>query len=267
LTQTQNPRTLLGFLGSLGLNGLSLVLSLGAHGAAVGGWVAWDRLLAPTETPGDGGEEDGPVGNGGGDVGPTALQTPAAPVNVAMYQPPATPAPAPSETAAPAPRPKPKPSEAKPTEAGATASTTATETGDGTSTQEGVAGSAPRGARKPCEPTDQVTQLADTRWRVERELVDWYARHPLELEKQAGVGVHKGADGKPDGAKIFLPRCSILRHGGLKSGDIIRSVNGETITTIAGAIKLYLKLRNAETIKVELTRKDGTERSHVYKLK
>jgi PDZ domain-containing secreted protein len=59
----------------------------------------------------------------------------------------------------------------------------------------------------------------------------------------------------------------VLRQGGLKNGDIVHTVNGEKVTNVPQAFAAYMKVRKADTIKVELTRKDGSQRTHIYKLK
>ncbi|HCH63013.1 MAG: hypothetical protein CL927_09480 [Deltaproteobacteria bacterium] len=216
------------------------------------------------DTPGDdNGATEGPVGNDGGDAGgEQTLQTPPVPVRISVYQPGA---PKPEETNEPKPR-KTQPS-AQPTPE--TTSTTATEPtpeGDGKAKTEGVAGKAPRGNKKPCEPAEEITKVSEHKWKVERSILDWYAVHLRELEKQAGVGIHRGKDGKRDGARLYLPRCSVLRQAGFRGGDVIHTVNGHKVTSIANGVKTYAKVRNDRVLKVDLTRKNGKSLTLTYKL-
>ena len=90
--------------------------------------------------------------------------------------------------------------------------------------------------------------------------------HLRELEKQAGVAIHKGEDGKRDGARLYLPRCSILRQAGFRGGDVVHSVNGHKVTTIANGVKTYAKVRKDNTLKVNVTRKNGKHLTLTYKL-
>ena len=133
--------------------------------------------------------------------------------------------------------------------------------------KEGQAGAPPRGKKKPCEKIEEVTALGDKRWRVERSLLDWYATHLRELERQVGVSSYRDEDGKRGGAKLYLPRCSVLRQGGMQNGDVVRTINGRKVNTIAQGVATWLAVRGQKTITVELTRRNGEELVHTYLMK
>ena len=101
---------------------------------------------------------------------------------------------------------------------------------------------------------------------MERDIVDYYASHLRELDRQAVTKTYKDDKGKKVGVRVHLPRCSVLRFGGLKNGDIIRSVNGKKVATLPQAVKTWLAVRNKSKIKVEITRKDGSEIVHHYRI-
>ena len=83
------------------IDAATFVLSLGGHALAVVLLVAVQAVTLDLDGPGaDRGPDDAPVGNDGGDAGGSALQTPAHPVQVTVYQP-----------AAPKPDPKSDPEE------------------------------------------------------------------------------------------------------------------------------------------------------------
>jgi general secretion pathway protein C len=67
-----------------------------------------------------------------------------------------------------------------------------------------------------------------------------------------------GAAGKGatfDGVLVFDIRPqSVLRILGIRNGDVIRSVNGLTITDPKSALTAYQQLRKADTVTVELER-------------
>ena len=290
------PRaTILSTVQQVALVVVSCLGSASAHGGALAAWLLWQQLTVPLDTPGEETDNDGPIGDGGGEVraadpaaaeAAAALQQPEGPVSISLYVPPAA-APVPEAAPADAPVPEAPPTEAEPVAAEAPRSTAKAkakakakasaggerapaggeEGGTGNAAHDGVPGQGPKGAKKPCEPTDEVVQLSDDKWRVERDLIDWYASHLRDLEKQVGVSLHKGGNGARDGAKLYLPKCSVLRQGGLKNGDIVHTVNGEKVTNVPQAFAAYMKVRKADTIKVELTRKDGSQRTHIYKLK
>lgn len=254
-------------------HGLGWVLSVLLHLSVVLPVVAVGYFGAELDSPGEETDNDGPVGNNGGDLAAAGapLQEPEHPVQVSVYKPPATPPTGTAPSSEPAPESAPTKQRSRsttppPPDAGGGGGTGAPEA-DGDAKKDGTMGKPPRGKRKPCEPIEEIVQLDTFKWRVERDMVDWYATHLRELEKQAGVAVHRNKkSGKRDGAKIYLPRCSILKQAGFRNGDIVRSVNGNEVYSIAQGIKVYLKLRKTKVVTVELTRK-GEPRTHKYRLK
>ena len=248
-----------------------VVLDAGTFGASLLGHLAlaavvfgFGAVTLDLDTPGDEhGATQGPVGNDGGNAGgEAALQTPPVPVRVSVYQPSA---PKPKEPAK-QPKSKSQPTKQPPSETPATTTSEPTPEGSGTASKEGVAGKAPRGNKKPCDPVEEITKVSEHKWKVERSILDWYAVHLRELEKQAGVGIHRGDNGKRDGARLYLPRCSVLRQAGFRGGDVIHTVNGHKVTTIANGVKTYAKVRGDRVLKVDLTRKNGKSLTLTYKL-
>lgn len=113
----------------------------------------------------------------------------------------------------------------------------------------------PKG-QEPCEVSDGIRPLADGRWLITRELVEFYANHPFQLDQLASVWTHKDAAGEPDGFKIGLPRCTVLRQAGFRSADVVNDVNGRVISTIPQAIGAYFALRREEVYYVHVSRRD-----------
>ncbi|MBM4390366.1 MAG: hypothetical protein FJ090_04520 [Deltaproteobacteria bacterium] len=107
----------------------------------------------------------------------------------------------------------------------------------------------------PANPDDGVENVAEGEWRVERGVVDYYAKHLKELTKLGSVRVNKTADGKADGFRVGLAKCSILREGGLRSGDVVKNVNGLVVHDLFSAVGAYLKLRREPIIELEVERK------------
>lgn len=259
----------------LGLHVLAWVASLLLHLGGALPLINYSRFAHLYDLSGEDGEEEGPIGNGGGEL--TAIATP---VNVSVYTEPKVAAPAPTPTpAAPAASDSPAPAPVKPaadgTDASAASGEPSTEMANAREARiaeqrtlkEGQAGAPPRGKKKPCEQIEEVVALGEQKWRVERSLLDWYATHLGELERQVGVSSYRDEDGKRGGAKLYLPRCSVLRQGGMRTGDIVRTVNGRKVNTIAQGVATWLAVRNQKTITVELTRKDGQDLVHTYLMK
>ncbi|MFZ5481406.1 MAG: hypothetical protein ACOZNI_31890 [Myxococcota bacterium] len=117
--------------------------------------------------------------------------------------------------------------------------------------------------RKPCpEPTQEIARTGSDSWTVERDLVEYYASHLKELMKLASVSPHE-AGGKPDGFRVGLPRCSILRDGGLRSGDVVHDINGRKVNNVVQAVAAYFALRKEKTLTVRLTRQ-GKQVAQTY---
>ncbi len=114
----------------------------------------------------------------------------------------------------------------------------------------------PKKAPAPCaDPVADIEQLGPYEWFVERDLVDYYADHIPEIDKLGSVWTHKDAEGKPDGFRLGLPRCTVLRDGGLRSGDIVHDINGIKINNVLQAVAAYLKLRKEPILRLHVTRK------------
>ena len=233
--------------------------------------VTFEDEPPPVEISGDGGSADSPSGLGGVEPVDTVL-----PVTVSLYVPPATPvASPPAATSAPAVAAAPK-----------GASSTGPRGGSGTSNASNTAGvtrvGGPRpvkgvegdgkpvqktkGPRNPCENTDEIQKIGDLEWSISREMVDYYASHLNEAGKHANVAVHKGLDGKRDGAMLYLSRCSLMKQGGMRNGDVVHTINDRKVNTVPQALSTYLAVRDETWVTITFTRQ-GEQRTHRYKLR
>jgi hypothetical protein len=242
----------------------SLVVSMFLHSAAATPFLIWMWVWTPTqEMPGEEGET-GPIGNDGGEV---AEGDTLDPVEVSIYVEPVTATVAPVTALG-----EPAASTAPAATAAAATQKQGTADGDKNTSMDketyiaGIKGRRPRGERKPCDPVEEIVQTGDSSWKVERGIVDFYATHLGDLEQQGNVAPHKDAGGKTDGARIYLPRCSVVRQAGLKNGDVIRSVNGRRVTTLPEALAAYFALRTQSNIALDITRKNGGDVTLRYQL-
>ena len=109
---------------------------------------------------------------------------------------------------------------------------------------------------KPCpESVANIQQLGPSEWFVERSLLEYYAGHISEIDTLGSVWTHKGPDGKPDGFRLGLPRCTVLRDGGLRSGDVVHDINGVRINNVLQAVAAYIQLRKEPVLVLHVTRK------------
>lgn len=174
--------------------------------------------------------------------------------------------PAPEPPAAPSESPPAAEAVPAPAEAPAAATNSAmSEVAPATATPETPSNRPHRGKRRvrkqpaPSEPCpvspEGIVAVAATNWRIDRDLIDYYATHIGELMKLGNPYSHKGTDGRPDGFRVGIPRCSLLRDGGLRSGDIVKDINGVRINTVLQAIGAYFKLRDEPVLQVRVERR------------
>lgn len=123
----------------------------------------------------------------------------------------------------------------------------------------------PKVKLEPCPaPIPEITMVNATTWSVERELIDYYASHLSKLYELARVWLHR-SNGVPDGFRIALSRCSILRQAGFRSGDVIHSVDDRRIYTVLQAVGAYWALRTKPSVEIQLTR-SGKPLTFVYQI-
>lgn len=265
----------------------SMLLSVLLHASVAVPYIVW-HWPDPSAIGED--VEDGPLGDGligDGQPPPPAavpLQQPLGPVRVALYTPPppeAVEAPEAPETPEvpeepPEPETSPEPPPTTPSTRPPVASTPpatpppepSTEPPDpGDPDNSGVVGQpAPQGQREPCDEVTEVTRIDNTSWQVKRDIIDYYASHLRQLDRQAGTATARGREGVPIGVRVYLPRCSVLRAVGLRNKDIILSINDRPVSTLPQAIKTWLALRNESNITVRIRRKGVGPVTHTYRI-
>ena len=271
---------------------VSLMLSVLLHLGLAGPTLFWTMAhVDDVVLPGELEESSGPVGDGLIGEGGTLLEPlrePYEPVSVSLYVPPPPPAAAADAATGAAPPAEAVPVKAKSSSSSSSSRASSSAPGEtreeyvarveaaaaerkaallaGKEENSGIQGRPPRGKRAPCDPLEEVVQTGPTSWTLERDIVDYYASHIKELDQQAVTKTMKDEENKPYGVRVYLPRCSVLRSGGLLNGDVVTSVNGKKVATLPQAIKTWLAVRNKSNIVVEITRKDGSQVVHNYKI-
>ncbi|MDQ7005109.1 MAG: type II secretion system protein N [Ghiorsea sp.] len=90
--------------------------------------------------------------------------------------------------------------------------------------------------------------------RIDRNHLNSQMRNFSTLLSQARVSPHF-SNGKPDGFKISdIVKGSLYEEIGLLNGDIIKVVNGESVTGAEQAMRMYRELQSATFIDVEVER-------------
>lgn len=133
--------------------------------------------------------------------------------------------------------------------------------GEGTNPQTTVASAAPPIAA-PSEGGEEggagVTKVSDTQYTVDRKEVDNALSNLSEVATQARI-VPSFKNGKPNGFKMFsIKPGSIYSKIGLKNGDVIQKINGYEMSSPDKALELYQKLKDAQSVSVELQRRGQT---------
>ena len=119
-----------------------------------------------------------------------------------------------------------------------------------------------RGKKRKCLEADpRIVAKGADRFSVDRDLVDAYTSNLKTASKLAWVGWHRDDEGEIDGFRVKKIRCgSVLHQAGFRNGDIIHTVNGKPVTSIAQALSAYRKLRKKRTLNVEVQRKGATRK-------
>ena len=112
--------------------------------------------------------------------------------------------------------------------------------------------------KKAClEPVPEIIALGHGTYQVERHFVDDYATHIKKLDTLGYVKQHKPDEGRSDGMLLRGVRCgNALHQAGLRSGDVIHTVNGRKVRSIAAAILTYTTQRRKKVVEVEITRRE-----------
>ena len=111
-----------------------------------------------------------------------------------------------------------------------------------------------------------IKEVSPGRYMIDRAMLDEQLNDLDSLLRQARVIPHY-KKGKPSGFKVVGIRSnSIFRHLGLKSGDVLKSVGGEELTSINKALGLFDKLKTSDNVSLDLDRK-GKMNSFEYNIK
>jgi general secretion pathway protein C len=112
---------------------------------------------------------------------------------------------------------------------------------------------------------DHIKEVSPGRFEVDRAMLDEQLEDLDNLVRQARVIPHYKR-GKPSGFKVVGIRSnSLFRHLGLKTGDVLKSVGGEELTSINKAFSLFEKLKTSDNLSLDFERQ-GKVNSHEYNI-
>jgi general secretion pathway protein C len=118
-----------------------------------------------------------------------------------------------------------------------------------------------RPASNPVALGRTITRTGDNQFRVPRAEIDRILSNLNDVAMQARI-VPAFKDGVAQGFKLFAIRPdSLYAMIGIQDGDVIKRINGYDLDSVEKGMELYLKLKEASRIDVELERSGRTVRS------
>jgi general secretion pathway protein C len=101
-----------------------------------------------------------------------------------------------------------------------------------------------------------IRSRGENRFDVDRVIVREYAYNLNKLMKLAYVSPHKDDLGRIDGYRVGgIRRGNILYQGGLRSGDVMMSVNGRAIRSMTQVLLAHSTLRFRDDFEVVVLRR------------
>ncbi len=106
------------------------------------------------------------------------------------------------------------------------------------------------------ELTDGIEKLSDTKYNIQRDLVDKVLANQGSLMKSARVIPHE-ENGRVVGVKLYgIRRNSLLGRLGVRNGDMLRTINGFDMTSPDTALEAYARLRSADKLTLAVKRQN-----------
>ncbi len=109
------------------------------------------------------------------------------------------------------------------------------------------------------DATKGVKRISDTEFQLDRQMIDQQLSDLTQLGMAARV-IPNYKNGKYEGFKLVGVRPgSLYRAIGIRSGDILRSINGQAINSPNKAMELFNQLRSQSRITMEVERRGKIE--------
>ncbi len=103
----------------------------------------------------------------------------------------------------------------------------------------------------------RVEPIGESRWAVDRWLLDEALQDTEKLASQVRAVPHRNDAGDIDGYRLSgIRRDSLFGRLGIENGDIVHAVNGISLTTADGALKAHQSLQGADGFDVDITRRN-----------
>jgi general secretion pathway protein C len=100
-----------------------------------------------------------------------------------------------------------------------------------------------------------IKQQSETKYSVQRSLVDKLLQNQAELMRSARVVPHE-ENGRVVGVKLYgIRKTSLFGKLGLQNGDMLRTINGFDMGSPDSALEAYAKLRTASNLSLAIVRR------------
>ena len=100
-----------------------------------------------------------------------------------------------------------------------------------------------------------IKKIDDSNYEISRDLVDKVLANPMAIAKGARV-VPAVKNGQADGFKLYAIRpTSVYSKLGFSNGDTLHSINNMDLTSADKALEMYTKLKDSNSLTVEITRR------------
>ncbi|MGB8331773.1 MAG: type II secretion system protein GspC [Polyangiales bacterium] len=107
------------------------------------------------------------------------------------------------------------------------------------------------------ELEEGIERISDTRFKIQRSLVDKALANQGSLMKAARVIPHE-ENGRVVGVKLYgIRRNSLLGRLGVRNGDMLRTINGFDMTSPDTALEAYSRLRTADKLTLAVKRQNN----------
>jgi general secretion pathway protein C len=107
------------------------------------------------------------------------------------------------------------------------------------------------------ELDDGIEKISDTKFVIQRSLVDKVLANQGSLMKTARVIPHE-ENGRVVGVRLYgIRRTSLLGRLGVRNGDMLRTINGFDMTSPDSALEAYTRLRTADQLTLAVKRQNN----------
>ncbi len=108
-------------------------------------------------------------------------------------------------------------------------------------------------------PEAEIEQISENMWRINRDDLVEQLDNFGQMMKEARLTPHF-TGGQPDGFMLTnLPQNSFLARMGLRSGDVMKGVNGQKFGSLEEFIQVYQQLQTEPMLQLEVERGNRSE--------